>query len=95
MIQQQPTMNTLFEQLGLDSSDEAIDKFVKENQLPQSVKISDAPFWTDNQCKFLKNEFKEDAEWIPVIDDLNTRLHKDAMAFKNGEKAEERKQVGD
>ena len=43
----------------------------------------------------LKNEFKEDAEWIPVIDDLNTRLHKDAMAFNNCEKAEERKQVGD
>lgn len=69
------SINTLFDQLGLDSSDEAIDKFVKEHQLAKNVKLSDAPFWTDGQRKFLKEEFQKDALWVEHIDDLNRRLH--------------------
>ena len=60
--------------------------FIQKNQLPQSDKISDATFWTDNQRKFLKDEYRADAGWIEIIDELNTRLHKDAMATANESK---------
>lgn len=79
-------INLLFEQMGMDSDDASIAAFIHANQLPQDVKISDAPVWTDNQRKFLKEEYTVDAGWIEVIDELNTRLHKDAMDAKNGNK---------
>mgnify|MGYP000216812082 FL=1 len=76
-------INMLFEQMGMDGDDAAIEAFIQKNQLPQSVKISDATFWTDNQRKFLKDEYRADAGWIEIIDELNTRLHKDAMDAAN------------
>lgn len=79
MTNSDKTINTLFEQLGLDGSDEAIDQFVLEHQLSQDLKLVDAPFWNDNQRKFLKEEYRADAGWIEIIDDLNVRLHKDAQ----------------
>ena len=69
----------LFEQMGMDGDDAAVEQFIQENQLPQSVELSDAPFWSDSQRKFLKDEYRADAGWIEIIDELNTRLHKDAM----------------
>lgn len=79
-------INMLFEQMGLDGDDASVDKFIHEHQLPQAVKLSDADFWTDNQRKFLKDEYKVDAGWIEIIDELNTRLHKDAMDAQNASK---------
>lgn len=76
-------INMLFEQMGLDGSDAAVEQFIQDHQLPQAVKISDADFWTDNQRKFLQEEYKVDAGWIEIIDELNTRLHKDAMDNAN------------
>lgn len=78
MSNAEKSINMLFEQLGMDGSDEAIDQFVIANQLPKDVKLVDAPFWNDNQRKFLKDEYRLDAGWVEFIDDLNTRLHKDA-----------------
>ena len=72
-------INMLFEQMGMDGDDAAVEKFIQENQLAQSVQLSDAPFWNDSQRKFLKEEYHADAGWIEIIDELNTRLHKDAM----------------
>lgn len=72
------SLNSLFEQMGLDGSDTAIDQFVMEHQLNPEIKLVDAPFWNDNQRRFLKEEFTMDAGWIEIIDDLNVRLHKDA-----------------
>ena len=71
-------MNELFAQLGLDSSDEAIDKFVAENQLSSEEKLVEADVWTDSQRMFLQEEWKKDAAWVEVIDDLNVRMHPDA-----------------
>ena len=77
------TINMLFEQMGMDGDDAAVEQFIQENQLPQSVQLSDAPFWSDSQRKFLKEEYHADAGWIEIIDELNTRLHKDAMDAAN------------
>ena len=71
-------MNELFAQLGLDSSDEAIDNFVEKHQLAKEEKLVEAKVWTDNQRSFLQEEWEKDAEWVEVIDDLNVRMHPDA-----------------
>ena len=79
MIDGERNINMLFEQMGMDSDDAAVEQFIQENQLPQSLELSDAPFWSDSQRKCLKDEYRADEGWIEIIDELNTRLHKDAM----------------
>uniref|UniRef100_A5WGM1 DUF2789 domain-containing protein n=1 Tax=Psychrobacter sp. (strain PRwf-1) TaxID=349106 RepID=A5WGM1_PSYWF len=69
------TINDLFAQLGLDSSHEAIDKFIAEHPLDKNTSLTDADFWTESQRAFLKEEWKLDAAWVEIIDDLNVRLH--------------------
>jgi hypothetical protein len=71
-----PTLATLFEQLGLDSDQASIDAFVEEHgPLPEETKVSEAEFWSPQQQKFLKGELMLDAEWAPVVDELNVLLH--------------------
>ena len=71
-------INELFAQLGLDSSDEAIDSFIEKNQLAKEEKLTESNIWTDNQRMFLQEEWEKDAAWVEVIDDLNVRMHPDA-----------------
>lgn len=71
-------MNELFAQLGLDSSDEAIDSFIEKNQLAKEDKLTESDVWNDNQRMFLQEEWEKDAAWVEVIDDLNVRMHPDA-----------------
>ena len=68
-------INELFAQLGLESSDEAIDKFIEENPLAKDEKLIDASVWTDKQRMFLQEEWKKDAAWVVIIDELNVRMH--------------------
>ncbi|AYA64118.1 DUF2789 family protein [Alteromonas sp. RKMC-009] len=76
MLLQQPTMQDLFAQLGLDNSDEAIENFVEKHRgLNDSRHIEDAPFWNDAQATFLRSALLEDAEWVEIIDQLNAELH--------------------
>lgn len=72
------TMNNLFAQLGLESSDEAIDMFIENNQLGKEEKLTEASIWNDKQRMFLQEEWKQDAAWVEIIDELNVRLHNDA-----------------
>ena len=69
------TMNDLFAQLGLDSSDETIESFIQNNQLPDNITLREAPFLDDQQKMFIQEEWKLDAVWSLVIDELNARLH--------------------
>ncbi len=70
-----PTLETLFEQLGLDSTPEAIDAFIAAHPLAEDVKLVDAPFWSTQQAQFLQEQLREDAEWAIAVDELNQRLH--------------------
>lgn len=76
--EQSYTLNDLFIQLGLDSSDEAIDQFIADNQLDENTNLKDAKVWTEKQRAFLQEEWKRDAVWVEVIDELNVRMHPDA-----------------
>lgn len=69
------TMNELFAQLGLDSSDEAIEQFIAAHQLDEDTQLDQAPFWNDSQMAFICEEWRKDAVWAMVLDELNARLH--------------------
>ncbi|MGN2407205.1 DUF2789 domain-containing protein [Pseudomonas viridiflava] len=71
-----PDLPGLFAQLGLDNDENSIDAFVARHRLPDEVKLIDAEFWTPQQAAFLKEELRADAEWAPVVDELNVLLHK-------------------
>lgn len=69
------TMNNLFAQLGLPSDDGAIEQFIAAHRpLNNSIALYRAPFWSTAQHDFLKEEIIEDADWAPIIDELNARL---------------------
>lgn len=76
MLVQQPTMQDLFAQLGLENSEEAIESFISEHRgMNDSRHIEEAPFWSDSQASFLRGALLEDAEWVEIIDQLNAELH--------------------
>ncbi len=70
------SMSNLFAQLGLPSDRASIDRFIASHRpLPESMRLSEAPFWNTAQASFLREEIQEDADWAPVIDELNADLH--------------------
>lgn len=75
----QYNMQTLFAQLGLDNSDQAILAFIQSHQLPENVKLGDASFWSTGQSQFLKEKWQGDDEWALLVDQLNEELHSDSM----------------
>jgi hypothetical protein len=70
-----PTLNNLFEQLGLAADETAIDEFIETHKgLSDELHIENAEFWTRAQASFIKNALTEDAEWTELIDQLDSRL---------------------
>lgn len=66
----------LFAQLGLPSHEEGIRAFIAEHRpLPPDVKLTEASFWTPAQASLLKEQWRQDADWAEVIDQLNLALH--------------------
>ena len=72
------SMNELFAQLGLDSSDEAINSFIEKHQLTKNEELIKSDVWNDSQRMFLQEEWTQDAAWVETIDELNVRMHPDA-----------------
>jgi hypothetical protein len=75
----EPSLELLFEQLGLPSSSEQISEFVASHQLAEDMSLLKAPFWNAGQKQFLTEKLFGDDEWAPVVDQLNTELHSDTM----------------
>ncbi|MGS0675072.1 DUF2789 domain-containing protein [Shewanella sp. 0m-4] len=69
-------LTQLFLQMGLESHEEAIEKFIAEHGLAADVRLHEAPFWTASQKHFLVESFNEDAQWTEIIDQLDTLLRK-------------------
>lgn len=74
MITATPRMTNLFLQLGLDSSQEGIERFLLENELEKDIHILEAPFWTDSQAELLRELLNSDANWALVVDQLSEAL---------------------
>ena len=69
-------LKDLFDQLGLPSSSAEIERFIDTHRpLPDGMRLADAPFWTPAQAQFLNEEFHDDADWAPLVDQLNVALH--------------------
>ena len=65
----------LFAQLGLPAEEQSIRQFIAAHTpLRNDIDLADAPFWTESQAAFLKEEKLEDADWAEVIDQLNLAL---------------------
>ena len=67
---------SLFDQLGLDSTDHAIEDFIKSHKpLSGNMDLYNAGFWSVSQASFLKQAKDEDADWAEIVDQLNAMLH--------------------
>lgn len=65
----------LFAQLGLPSTPAEVERFLaSQPPLPPEVRLEDAPCWTPAQARLLREELAGDADWAPVIDQLNLAL---------------------
>ena len=78
MFDQQPTIELLFKQLGLEASADAIDRFIETHQLGLDIPLHNAPFWSKAQHDFIISNWKKDDDWAMVIDELNQQLHHDS-----------------
>ena len=68
-------LSQLFEQLGLPCSSQEIDAFIQQHRpLPDDIKISEAPFWSEAQQTFLREQLLADADWAELVDQLSMRL---------------------
>ncbi len=69
------TLAELFRQLGLPDDAASIDYFVAHHRpLEPQLAVSEAPFWTPSQSRFLREEIALDAEWAEAVDRLNLML---------------------
>ncbi len=68
-------LHTLFEQLGLPSDQDSIDRFVREMPpLEASTTLEDAPVWSAAQAAFLHEAIEEDSDWAEIVDELDAML---------------------
>lgn len=75
------TMQDLFAQLGLPDSPAEIQGFVRRHRpLPDHLRLADAPFWTDSQASFLREQLRVDDDWAVQIDSLNALLREHPRA---------------
>lgn len=69
------SINTLFDQLGMESSDEAIDRFISSHKpIPAKTELHQASFWKPAQANVLKQLKDEDADWAIFVDELDALL---------------------
>jgi hypothetical protein len=66
----------LFCQLGLPDTPEEIQQFIRLHRpLPQSLNLSEAPFWNASQVAFIREQWHaDDGDWVVCIDTLNAAL---------------------
>lgn len=75
MEKAQHTFTELFRQLGLPADRAYIEQFILTHKpLEPGVMLSNAPFWNPAQKDFLKKALQDDADWAPLVDQLNAEL---------------------
>ncbi|MDX1347816.1 MAG: DUF2789 domain-containing protein [Thiomicrorhabdus chilensis] len=69
------SLNALFEQLGLPSSESEIETFIETHKtIAKTTPLAQASFWTPSQAAFLAEAINNDADWAEVVDQLDTML---------------------
>ncbi len=65
----------LFAQLGLPTDNAGIEDFLRQHApLAGDIALPNAPFWSPAQAAFLREEWREDADWAELVDQLNLAL---------------------
>lgn len=82
-----PRITNLFLQLGLPADDASIAEFIRTHQLPVDARMTEAPFWSEGQRQFLREQWDADAPWALIVDQLNESLHEDAVKAMNALKS--------
>ena len=66
---------TLFAQLGLDNSEQAIEDFIAAvSPIPAQLPLHRAAFWNTSQAAFISDAINQDADWAIVVEKLDSRL---------------------
>ncbi len=69
------SLSSLFDQLGLEHSDQAIDDFIKLHRpISSGLPLHQAEFWSASQAAFLHEAVEEDADWADVVNSLDVML---------------------
>lgn len=69
------SLTSLFDQLGLGSTDQEIESFVKKHSpLPGDIELYNADFWSSSQASFIRQAKDEDADWAEMVDQLDVML---------------------
>ena len=69
------TFATLFQQLGLSSDHQSIDKFISSHSpIPAAMPLAEAPFWSSGQAAFISEALSADSDWAEMVDQLNSCL---------------------
>ena len=69
------SLASLFDQLGLISTDHEIQNFIQEHApVSDNTELYKASFWNFSQASFLKQAIDEDADWAVVVDRLDVML---------------------
>jgi hypothetical protein len=68
------TLEELFEQLGLSSEKNHMERFIERHQLKPGSTLSDAIYWAPDQKAFLIEAKEDDSDWAEVVDQLATLL---------------------
>lgn len=77
MYTEEHNIKSLFEQLGLGSSDAQIKQFLHNHKLSGTDTIENASFWNASQATFIHDAKQQDAEWALVVDELDAMLRHD------------------
>ncbi len=65
----------LFAQLGLADDNESIRRFIDDHgPLDCSISLAEASFWSETQSAFLVEQILADADWVALVDQLNSAL---------------------
>lgn len=67
-------LRNLFAQLGLSGEKRDMDAFVRSHRLETGTAMTDAPFWSPVQAKFLGQALADDSDWSAAADELAVLL---------------------
>ncbi|MDP1540021.1 MAG: DUF2789 domain-containing protein [Moraxellaceae bacterium] len=69
------TFSELFDQLGLPSDADSIERFIEKHRpLPDDIFLVNASFWSTGQRDFLREVMVQDSDWVGLVDQLNAQL---------------------
>jgi len=69
------SLASLFDQLGLNSTNQAIEDFTSRYKpLSGNIELYEASFWNASQASFLKQAKDDDADWADIVDQLDSML---------------------